>query len=156
MLFRSGLAADQAASLIALFYLGITAGRFASGFLSARLDDRAMIRIGQGLALLGVLLLPFAQGIPQLRIGFVLIGLGCAPIFPGLLHQTPERFGKTVSQAMMGLQMACAYLGSTLSPLLTGWGVGRLGVALYPFLLLAFAILLTGMTERENRRMAGL
>ena len=107
---------------------GITAGRFASGFLSARLDDRAMIRIGQGLALLGVLLLPFAQGIPQLRIGFVLIGLGCAPIFPGLLHQTPERFGKTVSQAMMGLQMACAYLGSTLSPLLTGWGVGRLDV----------------------------
>lgn len=156
MVMAKGLAADQAASLIALFYLGITAGRFASGFLSARLDDRAMIRIGQGLALLGVLLLPFARGIPQLRIGFVLIGLGCAPIFPGLLHQTPERFGKTVSQAMMGLQMACAYLGSTLSPLLTGWGVGRLGVALYPFLLLAFAILLTGMTERENRRMAGL
>lgn len=156
MVMVKGLAADQAASLIALFYLGITAGRFASGFLSARLDDRAMIRIGQGLALLGVLLLPFAQGIPQLRIGFVLIGLGCAPIFPGLLHQTPERFGKTVSQAMMGLQMACAYLGSTLSPLLTGWGVGRWGVALYPFLLLTFAILLTGMTERENRRMAGL
>ena len=156
MVMTKGLAADQAASLIALFYLGITIGRFASGFLSIRLDDRAMIRAGQALALMGVLLLPFAEGAFQLRIGFVLIGLGCAPIFPGLLHQTPERFGEAASQAMMGLQMASAYLGSTLSPFLAGWVVGRLGVALYPFLLLAFAILMTGMTEGDNRRAAAL
>lgn len=152
MVMAKGLAADQAASLIALFYLGITAGRFASGFLSARLDGRSMIRMGQALALMGVLLLPLAEGVAQLRIGFVLIGLGCAPVFPGLLHQTPERFGESASQAMMGLQMACAYLGSTLSPVLTGWFVGHLGVTPYPFLLLAFTILMAGMTEGENRR----
>lgn len=154
MVMAKGLAADRAASLIALFYLGITAGRFASGFLSVRLDGRTLIRTGQVLALLGVLVLPFAGGLAPLRVAFALIGLGCAPLYPALLHQTPERFGEAASQAMMGLQMACAYLGSTLSPVLAGWVVGHLGVALYPFLLLAFALLMAGMTEGENRRTA--
>lgn len=152
MVMVKGLTADRAASLIGLFYFGITAGRFASGFLSTRFDDRTMIRMGQALALTGVLVLPLAGGLVPLRVGFVLIGLGCAPIYPSLLHRTPERFGAVASQAMMGLQMACAYLGSTLSPVLTGWVAGRFGIAPYPFLLLAFALLMTGMTEGENRR----
>jgi fucose permease len=109
-----------AAWWIALYYIGITAGRFISGFVSIKLSSRRMIRMGQTIIGMGVIvvLLPLDRGI--LLPGFFMIGLGCAPIFPGLLHDTPKNFGSRHSQAVMGIQMASAYIGTSLMPPLFG------------------------------------
>lgn len=109
----------NAAELVSIYYIGITLGRFFSGFITAKLNNRQMVYAGQGVIILGliVLFLPFKT---TLLPGFFLIGLGCAPIFPGLLHETPQNFGEKYSQAIMGIQMASAYTAITLMPLLYG------------------------------------
>ncbi len=152
MVMRQGISREAAAKLIALFYLGITIGRFISGFISVRLSGRAMIRLGQLSAAFGIALL-FVPGLPLLTAaGFVLTGLGCAPIYPALLHQTPERFGKGASQSMMGMQMAAAYVGSTFTPPLAGLLVEHVSVSLYPVLLMFFVALMTALVEYCNRK----
>lgn len=148
-----GVEPDIAAGFAGLFYLGITGGRAVSGFLSLRFDDDALIRgglltIGIGLAFLGMslfcgmlwtnqaALLPVKLAL----IGLVLMGLGCAPIYPGIIHSTPAHFGEDRSQAMIGLQMACAYVGSCFLPPLFGALARCVSIALLPlyvFLLLA-------------------
>ena len=85
-------------------------------------------------------------------LGFILTGLGCAPIYPSLLHQTPERFGKNASQSIMGMQMACAYVGSTFMPPAAGFIVEHVSVALYPVLLALFVVLMTVLVEYCNRK----
>ena len=151
MVMQKGISKEAAAKLIALFYLGITIGRFLSGFLSVKLNTRNMIRLGQLFAAVGIIIL-FVSPIPILTaLGFILTGLGCAPIYPALLHQTPERFGKDVSQSIMGMQMACAYVGSTFTPPVVGFIVEHVSVVLYPILLLVFVVLMTVLVEHCNR-----
>src|SRR5690606_7105119 len=119
LVFERGLEADEAARLVSLYFLGITLGRFFSGFLTGHFSNRQLVYLGQGVIGLGILtlLLPFSVTILP---GFLLIGLGCAPIFPSLLHETPVNFGEQHSQSIMGMQMASAYVGITLMPFLFG------------------------------------
>lgn len=132
-----GIAADTAASWAAMFYFGITAGRFISGFAAMKLSDKALVRIGLGLIFLGValLMLPFA-GVLQV-VALCLIGIGCAPVFPSMLDQTPKLFGEEYSQGIMGLQLAFAYAGGTLLCPLFGWMAPAIGFGTWPLYLLA-------------------
>lgn len=150
-----GIHVETAAAWAALFYLGITAGRFACGFVTDRLGNKRMIRCGQGAALLGtvLLLLPFGEAVTLS--GLILVGVGCAPVFPCLLHETPSNFGKENSQAIMGMQMAAAYVGSTFMPPVFGVIAGHLGLRFYPFYLMLFVVLMFLMVERMNRQNAG-
>lgn len=140
-----GLPAEKAASWASLFFLGITAGRALSGFLTIKFNDTQMIRLGQGVVLLGVLALLAPLGDMAALIGFVLIGLGCAPIYPSIIHETPAHFGADRSQAMIGVQMASAYTGTCLMPPLFGLIAGYVGVAVLPVFLLAALILMVLM-----------
>lgn len=153
LVFEKGYDADQAARLTSLYFLGITIGRFLSGFLTAHFSNRQLVYLGQGVIGIGLVLLflPFTfTTIP----GFLLVGLGCAPIFPSLLHETPVNFGEKNSQSIMGFQMASAYVGITLMPFLfgkiaffTGYGflLGFLGI---------FLVLIFGMTLQMNRKIS--
>ena len=143
-----GISAETAAKWISLFYLGITAGRFFSGFLTLRFSDDAMVRLGEGTAIVGILLMLLPLHNLFLCLGLILTGLGCAPIYPSLLHATPQRFGKSPSQSLMGTQMAISYLGSTTMPPVSGFLSEKISMGLYPVLLLVFALMLTILTEK--------
>ncbi|MEB2776789.1 MFS transporter [Algoriphagus sp. D3-2-R+10] len=119
LVFEKGFAADQAARLVALYYVGITAGRMFSGFMTTYFTNRQLVYLGQGVIAIGLVLL-FLPYKATLLPGFLLVGLGCAPIFPSLLHETPVNFGEKHSQKIMGMQMASAYVGITLMPFLFG------------------------------------
>ena len=149
----AGMDAKTAAGRAALFYVGITGGRALSGFLAQKWDDDRMIRLGQGIVAMGLFCLfvamlcstcsdgssPFLLLLTQF--GFLLLGLGCAPIYPGIIHSTPARFGTARSQAMIGVQMASAYVGSCFLPPLFGVLARCYSVALLPF----YALLLLGI-----------
>lgn len=143
-----GISAETAAKWISLFYLGITAGRFFSGFLTLRFSDGAMVRLGEGTAIVGILLMLLPLHNLFLCLGLILTGLGCAPIYPSLLHATPQRFGKSLSQSLMGTQMAISYLGSTTMPPVSGFLSEKISMGLYPVLLLVFALCMTILTEK--------
>ena len=143
-----GISAETAAKWISLFYLGITAGRFFSGFLTLRFSDDAMVRLGEGTAIVGILLMLLPLHNLFLCLGLILTGLGCAPIYPSLLHATPQRFGKSLSQSLMGTQMAISYLGSTTMPPVSGFLSEKISMGLYPVLLLVFALSMTILTEK--------
>ncbi len=149
-----GVTAEAAARWISFYYLGITAGRFATGFLSFKLSNNAMIRLGLGIIALGLLAVLLPLGNVLLQIGFVLIGLGCAPIFPGMLHETPVRFGTGLSQRLIGLQMASAYVGSTFMPLLFGAIAQYVTINLFPYYLLAMLALMAVSNLLVNRSVA--
>jgi fucose permease len=119
LVFERGIDVDKAARLTSLYFLGITLGRFLSGFLTAHFTNRQLFFWGQGVIAIGLMLL-FSAIFPMIIAGFLLIGLGCAPIFPSLLHETPTHFGAEKSQTIMGMQMASAYVGITLMPFLFG------------------------------------
>lgn len=143
-----GISPETAAKWISLFYLGITAGRFFSGFLTLRFSDDAMVRLGEGTAIVGIILMLLPLHNLFLCVGLILTGLGCAPIYPSLLHATPQRFGKSLSQSLMGTQMAISYLGSTTMPPVSGFLSEKISMGLYPVLLLVFALMLTILTEK--------
>lgn len=151
LVLQRGIGAETAAKWAALFYLGITIGRFFAGFITGKVGAKNMVRGGQALAGLGIIIimLPFGNHWPLL--GLVLVGLGCAPIFPSLLHQTPENFSEDKSQAIMGMQMAAAYLGTTLMPLLFGFLSAKVGIGFYPLYLMFFVVLMLIMVEKLNR-----
>lgn len=151
MVLNRGIDAETAAKWASLFYFGITAGRFLCGFVSDRAGDRRMVRWGQIAAGLGVLLVLLPLGNAVLFAGLILIGIGCAPIFPSLLHETPVNFGSENSQSIMGLQMASAYVGTTFMPPLFGLLAEKVSIRLYPVFLLVFVLLMTAMVERVNR-----
>lgn len=111
--------AEDAAKLVAIYYAGITIGRFISGFVTIKLSNQSLVYLGQGIIMLGVIVLLLPYKITLLP-GFFLVGFGCAPIFPSLLHETPRNFGEKHSQAIMGMQMASAYVGITVMPLIFG------------------------------------
>lgn len=143
-----GISPETAAKWISLFYLGITAGRFFSGFLTLRFSDDAMVRLGEITAIVGILLILLPLHNLFLCVGLILTGLGCAPIYPSLLHATPQRFGKSLSQSLMGTQMAISYLGSTTMPPVSGFLSEKISMGLYPVLLLVFALCMTVLTEK--------
>ena len=152
LVFARGVAGDTAARWVSLNYLGITAGRFLSGFLTMRLNQRRMIRLGQGVMALGIVTLFFARTPFFLAAGLFLTGLGCAPIFPSLLHETPLNFGAAHSQQIMGVQMACAYVGTTLTPPLVGLVVSAVSYDLMPLFLLLFCLSSVVLVEILNRQ----
>ena len=148
-----GATKDEAAAFGSLFFIGITAGRFLSGFIMDRLGDSKMIRIGTVVALCGVALLVLPFSITSI-IGFVVIGLGCAPIYPCIIHSTPSNFGAENSQGIIGIQMASAYVGSTFMPPLFGLIANHIGIALMPLFMAFFFVLMIAMviiTEKKCR-----
>ena len=144
-----GVSPERAAAFASLFFIGITAGRFLAGFISNRLGDRTMIRLGTGILFFGVLLL-LVPGLPEVVVlaGCVVMGLGCAPIYPSIIHATPYNFGSENSQAIIGVQMASAYTGSTFAPPLFGFLSTRMGLGLLPVYVAAFGVLMIAMVER--------
>ena len=144
-----GVSPAQAAAFASLFFIGITAGRFLAGFLANKLGDRTMIRLGTGVLFLGVALL-LVPGLPKTvaLAGCVVIGLGCAPIYPSIIHATPANFGPENSQAIIGVQMASAYMGSTIAPPLFGFLAARAGLALLPVYVGCFGVMMILMMER--------
>lgn len=140
--------AEQAARLASLFYIGITIGRFLCGFITDKLGDKKMIELGTGVLLCGVVLLFIPTDyIIVSQIGFIIIGLGCAPIYPCIIHSTPSNFGEENSGAIIGIQMASAYVGSTFIPPLFGLLGGILGYKIMPIYILAFFVLMIVMVE---------
>lgn len=144
---HKGVSADTAASFASMFYLGITVGRALSGFLTMKLNDVQMIRLGEVIIGIGVLvmLLPFGQSLSLT--GLILIGLGCAPVYPCVIHSTPAHFGADKSQAIIGIQMACAYVGTCLMPPVFGLIANHITVALLPVYLLIILVLMVIMHE---------
>lgn len=152
---HGGLSAEAAAGYSALFYLGITAGRVASGFLTFRLSDTQMVRLGQAITCVGVVSLLSFRGERALP-GLVLIGLGCAPVYPCLIHSTPRHFGAQRSQAVIGVQMACAYVGTCVMPPVFGVLAQRVSPALLPvFLLVLLAVMFTAHERLLKRPSVG-
>lgn len=149
---KYGTLTEVAAGWTSVYYLGITAGRFLSGFFALKLSHKQLIRFGQILIFVGVVIVMLPISVLKVPIGMSLIGLGCAPIYPAMLHQTPKIFGSSLSQSMMGIQMACAYVGSALLPPLFGLIAENLSVSLYPIYLFAIILLMFLCTEYVNRK----
>lgn len=149
-----GIDPVTAAGYASLFYLGITGGRAISGFITFLLNDSQMIRLGQGIAALGLLLLLFAPVDALSLAGLVITGLGCAPIYPSIIHSTPAHFGTDKSQAVIGVQMASAYLGNVFMPPLFGLIARYTSIALFPVYLILLLILMIIMHERLCKRTA--
>jgi fucose permease len=147
---------ETAAQWIALFYIGITLGRFISGFTTMILSNRQMIRIGQMLIGGGILVLMLPLGRGALLPGFFLVGLGCAPVYPSLLHETPKNFGGAYSQSIMGIQMASAYIGTTLMPPLFGRLAAYTSFNILSLFLGTILIIKIIMVETLYRKAAGV
>lgn len=146
-----GVSVGDAARWISLFYIGITTGRFLSGFFTMKFSNSTLIRGGQVLCIVGavVLLMPLPTSFSML--GLILFGLGCAPIYPSMIHDTPKRFGKNASQAIIGLQMAFAYMGSTFMPPLFGILVSKISIGVFPCFLLAYVFIMIVSAEKINK-----
>jgi fucose permease len=145
---------ETAAAWSSLFYLGITSGRFISGFITFKLNDTQMIYLGFAILALGVALVLLPLGIGFTLAGLLLIGLGCAPIYPCIIHSTPEHFGIDNSQAMVGVQMASAYLGNCVMPPLFGLIANHVNIGLFPVYLLLILALMVTMYQRCCRKVA--
>ena len=149
---HAGLSGQQAAGYAGLFFLGITIGRGASGFLTMKLKDTQMIRLGQGLILLGILALLLPFGEITALVGLGVVGLGCAPVYPCIIHSTPEHFGAASSQALIGVQMASAYVGTCFMPSVFGLVANHISVSLFPVYLAVILVLMVLMHERLLRK----
>ncbi len=149
-----GVDATTAASFASLFCIGITIGRGINGFIAMKLKDNQMIRMGQGIILIGVIIMLLPLNKVFSLIAFSLIGLGCAPIYPCIIHSTPEHFGEENSQAIIGVQMASAYVGSCLMSPLFGLIADNISIKLLPlylFILLILMILMHEMLEKKTK-----
>ncbi|MBU8920180.1 MFS transporter [Neobacillus sp. 114] len=144
------LPAALAAQWVSFYYGGITVGRFITGFITFKISNLALIRTGQIIALVGAafLFLP----LPSIfsLVGFILIGLGLAPIFPCMLHETPTRFGKKHSQTIMGYQMAVAYTGTTFMPPLLGFIASQSTIGIFPICIVIFVAVMFLSSEKLN------
>ncbi len=152
MHLHNGISEEEAAVCASIFFIGMTVGRFINGFLMAKFTDTQMIRVGQGLILVGVtlMLLPFGQ--VTTIAGVVLVGLGCAPIYPCIIHSTPARFGADKSQALIGVQMASAYVGTCLMPPLFGLIANHINIAWLPIFLLILLVVMFVVHELLVRK----
>lgn len=149
-----GIDAQTAAGWASLFYLGITVGRFFSGFLTMKFNDHQMIRGGQAVILVGLVLIFLPAGNTLLFAGLIIVGLGCAPIYPSIIHETPANFGRNLSMSMTGVQMAAAYVGTTLLPPFFGLLAQHISMGLFPWYLLTALILMTVSSEAMHRKTA--
>ncbi len=147
-----GFTAAAAATVTSCFYGGITAGRLIAGFISIKVKSSDLIRWGQLICVAGALfiLLPLPAGFAVA--GIIMIGLGTAPVFPAMLHETPNRFGKDISQALVGMEMGTAYIGSLIAPMLLGQLTSVTGMGLYPFYLLVCILIMLVSSELLQRR----
>lgn len=146
-----GIPAQTAALLASLFYAGITVGRFISGVLTLRLDGRQLLRLGETVIGIGVVMLLLAPNEALLGMGLALLGLGCAPIYPQMIQLTPEQFGDDGAQSLMGLQMASAYVGSMTIPPLVGLVVERVSPLLLPVVVAGLLALMTSCLTSCDR-----
>ncbi len=148
LVLHSGLSEETAAGYASLFYIGITVGRALSGFLTMKFRDTQMIRLGVAIIAVGiaVLFLPFGAGFSL--VGLIFIGLGCAPVYPCIIHSTPTHFGADKSQAVIGVQMASAYVGTCVMPPVFGLIANGISITLFPVYLLAILVLMGVMYER--------
>lgn len=146
-----GISEESAAGLATLFYTGITAGRAASGFVTYKVSDKNMIRLGQGIIAAGVLLMIIPFGEKAAMAGIVIVGIGCAPVYPCIIHSTPGHFGADKSQAIVGVQMACAYIGSCFMPPLFGIIANRISAGLLPLYLSALLVPMFLSMEKLNK-----
>lgn len=147
-----GVDAKTAATFAGMFCIGITIGRGINGFIAMKLKDKQMIRMGQAIILIGIIVMLLSLGKIASLIGFSLIGLGCAPIYPCVIHSTPEYFGAECSQAIIGVQMASAYVGTCLMPPLFGLIANHISIRLLPAYLFLFLALMVYMHELLERR----
>lgn len=149
-----GVPAETAASFASMFFIGITIGRALNGFLAMKLNDVQMVRMGQVVVACGIVVMLLPLGAAASLAGFVMVGLGCAPIYPCLIHATPTHFGADKSQAIIGIQMACAYVGTSLMPPLFGLIAEHITVSLLPVYLVIILALMVVMHERLIRQTA--
>ena len=147
LVHKGGFTPEHAASLSGMFFIGITAGRAVGGFLTYRFSDKRMIRMGEALIAAGVLSLIILPGGYYSLPGLLLIGLGCAPIYPAVIHSTPEYFGAENSGALIGIQMACAYTGMCLMPPVFGWIAEATTPAVFPLVIGAFLAVMAYLHE---------
>jgi fucose permease len=144
------LSVAVAAQWVSLYYAGITMGRFITGFITFKMSNRTLIRMGQIIALAGATLLFLPLPSTFSLVGFIMVGLGLAPIFPCMLHETPTRFGKKHSQTIMGYQMAVAYTGSTFIPPLIGFIASHSTIGIFPFCIAVFVAAMLLSSEKLN------
>ncbi len=145
-----GVDTQSAAAFALLFYLGITVGRFLNGFTADRFGDRTMVRVGLALQAMGLALI-LVPTVPTALAGLVILGLGCAPIYPCCNHATPTHFGRENSHAIVGIQMAAAYCGITFVPPVFGLVAQHLHIGLFPAFLAFFWLMMVLTTEQVNR-----
>jgi fucose permease len=148
---KDGIAPEKAASLASLFYIGITTGRAISGFVTMKLSDTQMIRLGQGIVAVGIGLMLLPLGTVATVAGLLLTGFGCAPIYPCVIHSTPYFFGAANSQLIIGVQMASAYVGNLLMPPLFGVIADILGAEVLPLYLGGILLVMVLMHRRMVR-----
>lgn len=155
LVLNRGVDSAQATSWAGLYFIGITIGRALSGFLTMKFTNKQMIRGGFMMIGLGlfVILLPLSH--TYALIGLIIVGLGCAPIYPCIIHSTPTNFGAENSQALTGVQMASAYVGTLIMPPLFGFIANTLSINLYPIYLLALLLLMAFMYESMCRKLQG-
>ena len=147
-----GIDAKTAASFAGMFCTGITVGRGINGFIAMKWKDEQMVRMGEGIILMGILVMLLPLGNLASLIGFSLIGLGCAPVYPCIIHSTPEYFGAERSQAMIGVQMASAYVGICLMPPFFGLLANHISIRILPLYLLLFLVIMGVMYELLNKK----
>ena len=152
LVMAHNIAPEIAAQWIALYYIGITFGRFAAGFLTLKLSNKQMVRLGQLIIGCGIIVLLLPLGNNALLPGLFMIGLGCAPIFPCLVHKTSENFGEEHSQAIVGIQMASAYIGTTLMPPLFGLVASNIGFYIFPVFIGIALLAKIILTENLNKK----
>ena len=150
MVDHHGVDTQSAAAFALLFYLGITVGRFLNGFTADRFGDRTMVRVGLALQAMGLALI-LVPTVPTALAGLVILGLGCAPIYPCCNHATPTHFGRENSHAIVGIQMAAAYCGITFVPPVFGLVAQHLHIGLFPAFLAFFWLMMVLTTEQVNR-----
>lgn len=151
-----GITVDRAALFVTVYYGGIAFGRFLSGIFSSKLKPQQIILIGTILIIPAIFLVsqPF---IPNLiAVGMFLIGLGNGPLYPNMVHLTPIRFGAQRSQAVMGSQMAAAYIGILSMPTLTGFLAQKFSTDIFPYCLavlygiMLISLIATNMAKTTN------
>lgn len=145
-----GISVATAAGWISFYYAGITVGRLITGFITYKVTNRTLIRWGQLIALSGAIILVLPLPSAFSFVGFIIVGLGLAPIFPCMLHETPTRFGKKHSQTIMGYQMAFAYTGTTFMPPLLGFMASHMTIGIFPIVIVIFAVAMLLSSEKLN------
>jgi fucose permease len=145
------ISAENAARWIGLYYIGITVGRIISGFITLKINNMQLVRLGQIVILLGIVLffLPYSY---SMAAGFLTLGLGCAPIYPSMLHETPQSFGREYSQSIIGMQMASASVASTIMPMIFGSLASTFSFSIFPFFLGALLIISILLIEASRKK----